>query len=512
MVAVRIYIHEEKLVNLLYEIGKLKCFHFIDARESIRDAQYIEPGEILFRTSSLISRLISLLSALKVKAKVEESPLVAKDLEQVLNEIEDEVGRIEDKVIKLQSEVAELRRRKGDEDRIRELEDKISRIAEEEGGRLASYLAILKNIRAIEEAKGFMAKILNVYIFEGWVPEKRVKELLASVEKYEGYIEILPSREKMPTIIENPGFLTVFERLVKTYGLPSSREIDPTIFFIISFPIIFGMMFGDIGHGILLLVFGSILHMLRRRMREEPRGLLNYIFNAGSLMMICAPAVILFGFLYGELFGSHEWFEAITGLHKPLWFSPSKNPILLFKYAIIVGVAQISFGLILDMINKLMNRMFKEAIIGPIMWMWLYWGGVYLVLTYGWGVFRVILNLNVIGPFIILPFAMMIAVRTVLHGIEGVAESLEQFISSLSHTISYVRILALNMIHGVFSKLFLPANPLMLASFIFGTLFVILGFEQLLAFIHTLRLHWVEWFSKFYRGTGIRFQPFTIEA
>lgn len=513
MVAVRVYIHEERLVDLLYELGKFRCFHFIDARGSIKDAQYIEPGETVFRAASLISRLNSILSSLKVKSRVEAaegSPLLAKDLEQFLSEVEGEVERVEDEVIKLQSEIAELKRRRGDEGRIRELEDRISRIAEEEGGKLASYLAMLKSLRAIEEAKGFMAKIMNVYIFEGWVPEKRVKDVLASVEKYEGYIEVLPSRDRTPTIIENPGFLAVFEKLVKTYGLPSSREIDPTIFFMISFPIIFGMMFGDIGHGILLLLFGSILHILRRRMGGEPRGLLSYIFNAGSLMILCAPAAILFGFLYGELFGSHEWFEALTGLHKPLWFSPSKNPILLFKYAIIVGIIQISFGLILDTVNKLMNRMFKEAIVGPIMWIWLYWSGVYLVLTYGWGVFKAIFNLEVIGPFIILPLAVMIATRVVLHGIGGFAESLEQFISSISHTISYVRILALNMIHGVFSRLLLPANPLMIAPFIFGTVFVILGFEQLLAFIHTLRLHWIEWFSKFYRGTGVRFQPFTI--
>ncbi|MCS7113030.1 MAG: V-type ATPase 116kDa subunit family protein [Nitrososphaerota archaeon] len=511
MVPIRIYIHEDRLNSFLYELGKLRCFQFTDARGSIKDAQYVESGETLFRISSILTRLNSLLSALKVEVKERVDLPVAESLEHILDEVEKEVGHVEDEVIKLQSEIAELRRRGVGGDEIRVLEDKISRIAMEKGKELSSYLSMLRNLKAIEEAKRFMAKMMNVYIIEGWIPEERVKDLSTCVEKCEGYVEVVSGSREAPTIVKNPGFLKVFEKLVKTYGLPSSREIDPTVFFIVSFPLIFGMMFGDVGHGILLLLFGSLLHLLSRRMKYEPKGFISYILNAGSLMIICSPTTIGFGFLYGELFGSHEWFEMVTGLHKPLWFSPLKEPMLLFKYAILIGVVQISFGLILDLANKLLNRMFKEAIIGPIMWMWLYWSGVYLVLTYGWNVFRIVFNLNISGPFLILPFAVMVAIRTLFHGIDGIAESLEQFISSLSHTLSYVRILALNMIHGVFSRLFLPANPLMFIAFTFGTIFVILGFEQLLAFIHTLRLHWVEWFSKFYRGNGIEFKPFAIE-
>jgi len=512
MTAVRIYVHEDELDNLLYEIGRLKCLHLIDARETIEGVQYVETGETLFRIASLVSRLSSLLSTLGVEARKEVSHPLIKNLGRFLDEVEDEVGRVEDEVLRIQSEIAELKRRGVGEEDIKKLESRVAEIAEEKSEKLSSYLNVLKTLMAMEEAKGLMAKTRSIYVFEGWVPEKSLEKVTACVEKCGGYITTVSKEGPSPTVVEHSKHLKVFEILVKTYGLPSNKEIDPTVFFALSFPIIFGMMFGDIGHGLLMLTFGLLLHWVRRRIKREPTGFLSYIFNAAPLMVICAPSSVFFGFLYGEFFGNHEWFIALTGFHKPLWFSPLKSPMTLFKYAILVGVVQISFGLILDFINKTMNRRFKEALTGPLMWMWLYWSGVYLVLTYGRDVFKVLFDPMVIGPFILLPFTAMAIVRTALHGARGVMESLEQLISSFSHTVSYLRILALNMIHGIFSKMFLPADPLGFIAFIFGTVFVILGFEQLLVFLHTLRLHWVEWFTKFYQGTGMKYQPFVIET
>lgn len=502
MIAVRVYIHGDKLNEFLYELGKLKCFHFSDIRKTLKDVQYVETGDTLFRISSLISRLNSIMTFLKIEVKDEEVNIPTGDLNAYLDEVEREVERIEDYITRIRSESTELKREVDERELVK--------IAEEKGKALSSTFNTLTILKAMEEAKGFMAKIKTIYVFEGYVPEKKVKEVSACVERYMGYLTIIHKEgEGAPVVTTYPKVLEAYHKLISSYKPLSSREINPTIILTLTFPLIFGIMFGDVGHGLLILLFGLLFNWIRRQMRREPSGIIGYILKGTPLMIACAIASIVFGFLYGEFFGSHEWFVALTGLHEPLWFSPLKNPMRLVKYAILIGVLHISLGLILDFINRLLNREFKEAL-SSLLWIWLYWSGSYLVFTHGWNVFKMILNPEIIIPFILLPLGAMTVYNIILHGIEGAMESMEQFISSISHTVSYLRIVALNMAHGFFSKLILPTDTIGFIIFAFGTLFLILGLEQFLAFIHTLRLHWVEWLSKFHKRADVEYKPFAI--
>lgn len=502
MVAVRVYVHGDKLNTLLYELGRLKCFHFSDVRKTLRDVQYVETRDTLFRINNLISRLNSIIMFLKIKVKDGEFSIPTGDLNAYLNEVEKEVESIEGYITRVRSEGTELERK--------EYEREYAKIVEEKGKTLSSMFNTLTALKVMEEAKGAIAKIKTIYVFEGYIPEEKVKEVSACIERQMGYLKIIPEEgENIPAVETSPKALEAFHKLITAYKPLNGREIDPTIIFAFTFPLIFGMMFGDVGHGLLILLFGILFNWIRRRMPREPSGIAGYVLKGAPLLIACAITSIIFGFLYGEFFGSHEWFVTLTGLHEPLWFSPLENPMMMIKYAILIGTLHISLGLIINLVNKLLNREYKEAL-SPLLWIWLYWSGSYLVFTYGWGVFKIILNLEIIIPFVFLPLGAMAVSNIVLHGTEGVAESMEQFLSSISHTVSYLRIVALNMAHGLLSKLILPASPVGFIAFVLGTLFLILGLEQFLAFLHTLRLHWVEWFSKFYTGADVEYKPFTI--
>jgi V/A-type H+/Na+-transporting ATPase subunit I len=228
------------------------------------------------------------------------------------------------------------------------------------------------------------------------------------------------------------------------------------------------------------------------------------------LLMLCAVSSIFFGFMYGEVFGSEQWFTILTGVKSAPWFSPVEHPTTLLRYAIYVGIAQITLGLLLDLLNKILAHRYKDALAGPIVWLWLYWSGAFLVVSYGFRVFTAIFDPSIVGVWIIPPALAMVALKLWQHRMMGLNEAFENLLVSFSHSVSYARILALKLVSSSFSALLLPASLIGIAPFIVGTVALILAFETLLAFLHTLRLHWIEWFSKFYQGTGRPFKPFAI--
>jgi vacuolar-type H+-ATPase subunit I/STV1 len=160
--------------------------------------------------------------------------------------------------------------------------------------------------------------------------------------------------------------------------------------------------------------------------------------------------------------------------------------------------------------NKVARREFEEAVLGPGLWLWFYLSSTSLVVTRGWDVIDVMYEPDTMGLFVLLPFGAMLLGSIRLEGYMGITKALEALLTSFSHTVSYARILALKIIGTSFSLLILPNSTLGFIPFFIGTLFLITIFETLLVFLHTLRLHWIEWFSKFYRGSGLQFRPFTL--
>jgi V/A-type H+-transporting ATPase subunit I len=284
-------------------------------------------------------------------------------------------------------------------------------------------------------------------------------------------------------------------------------------------------MFGDVGHGLIIAVLSAgLLYAKRKGTRYKEQsfgglgGLFNMILDGSGLLVLGGIAATVCGFLYGTVMGSEEWFRELTGFQQPLWFNPFMYPMTLLKISIIIGIIHVSSGLALDMVNKARNGDYRDLVAGPGLWLWFYLTLAYLVLTYGFSVISYVLsNIPLMLLLLGVPSGLMLIAKMKIEGpFEGIGRWMESMLASISHTISYIRIMAMKMIHDVFSLLFLGvlvSVPVYVGVPIFAvlTLVMIVILEAAFVFLQDLRLHWVEWFLKFYSGSGVPFRPFGIQ-
>jgi vacuolar-type H+-ATPase subunit I/STV1 len=381
--------------------------------------------------------------------------------------------------------------------------------------------------RVLEEAKGLCGKTESTYVIEGWLPANIIPELQQKLGKVsDGHCVVQDwSKRGSPTLLRNPRGTGLFQRLTLGFGTPTSSEIDPTVLWTVTYPLFFGLMFGDVGHGLLVFVVSAILMYAKRRGTRYPEqsfgglgSLFNMILDGSGLLMLGGAAAIVFGLLYGTFMGSEQWFVELTKLPSPLWFNPFKQPTKLLKVSIIIGIVHVSSGLILDIVNKVRNREYDELLAGPGLWLWFYLTFGYLILAHGFRLISYVLtNLPIVLAMLGIPAALMLVAKARIEGpFEGVGHWMESMFASISHTISYIRIMAMKMIHDVFSILFLGilfATPIYIGAPVFAllTIIMILVLETAFVFLQDLRLHWVEWFLKFYSGSGVAFKPFGIQ-
>ncbi len=410
---------------------------------------------------------------------------------------------------------------------VKKLKEELQKLARENLDKILEYKFLLGKEICIGNVKVKALKTPGTYLIKAFIPSDKAHLLEELRERLEGecIIKVKKAKRAPVKLARRPSFMGWVSSLVEGYGIPDYREIDPTVFMLPTFIIIFGLMFGDVGHGLLLLVTGLVFRYLSKRNVKLPSilgDLQDYLYKGSTFMILGGISATIVGFLYGEIFGSGTevthgdpgWFHMLTGLEKPLWFSPVHNTIYLLKVSIVVGIVQITFGLLLRLITQLMNREFKEAIVS-IAWLWLYTSGSYLVLTLGFDALTIPFTLdNLSLTFFYAPLASLFIANMISHGVGGLMEALEQFISSFSHSISYARIMALALLHAVLAKVFLQFGAgLGTIGFIIGAAvgsIFILALESVICFMHTLRLHWVEWFLKFYRATGSPYEPFSL--
>jgi V/A-type H+-transporting ATPase subunit I len=452
------------------------------------------------------------------------------------------------------------------EEELERLKKRKDSISYEWGPRLLGAWEVLDIERQRIEAKIYLAHTNDLVKVWGWVPEGSQEKLEAILRKNTlGQVVIEFEHPDFaeydsPTYIQNPSFMSPAQDIVTAFGTPSKHDLDPTKILFFTFPLIFGLIFADVGQGFLIFLIGFAA--LRARRKGDDWGdILGYIQSGAEGLIMMGLFSILGGFLFGEFFGAQTVIEPIWPIFAHHLENGHENPYRtahMLKLAIEVGALHIMLGIILNLVGKIKHHESRSAIVA-LSYAWMYLGFINLLfgisytninawfsntgsvnlwipiagIGYGIGNNGVYPTIP-ISPLIftviafILPFIIM-AITSMMGGMEGAVHFMEYGIGTISHTVSYARIFALNIVHMILSSVFisLPAIVIIpiphvslfgveiiptgaylpLLGAIVGT--IIVGMlEGLLAFMHTLRLHYVEWFSKFMHGGGIPFLPY----
>lgn len=342
------------------------------------------------------------------------------------------------------------------------------------------------------------------YILEAWVPEGSqdiVKAAIndASSDQCEVYFSEPEFGETPPTLLSNPGMMKVFENLVKRYGLPSYYEMDPTWLIFLTFPFIFGMMYGDVGHGIvLLLVSMGIFLSGKKRFKRFIK-----FKELSPILIMCSVFSVIFGLLYGEFFGLK--FE-------PLWLSPSENISYFLVLSVWAGVLHMVLGFILNAINLWKNKKYQRSIF-QAQWIIFSVSSILFFTRYpGSDLF-----FHGLLVLILLPGISMVLSGILINSVEGMgglSGIMVPFYLGVKYAMqlmSYMRVLIMALAHSTISATIIALSGKSVFSIIIAgiiTFVLIIIVETFIVFIQTLRLHWVEWFYLFYKGRGREFTPF----
>ncbi len=421
--------------------------------------------------------------------------------------------------------------------RLRELKDKLDAISRTDGEFLLVNKEVVGAERAFEQAKAYTGKTESTSMIEGWMPASKIGAIRTALQEMcNGEVIIKDWASKnAPTNVSKPKFpmLQVFEKLTIGFGVPNSNEVDPTILWLVTYPLFFGFMFGDVGNGFVVMIVSAIFWLKKKQGLVIPDnsygglgGVFSMIIQGAPLLVLSGASALVVGFLYGTVFGSVEWFRLLTGLPGPLWFEPFANIRLMLRLSITIGVIHIMSGLALDLFNKAYAKEYRELISGPLVWLWFYGAFGITLLQYGLRFPNYLFdprNTTDIFLRIGVPLIAMMGLKFWSEGAMGLMHAFENLLSSLSHTISYVRILAMKLIDDVFLRLFLGVLIFFMAwgniaGTVLGyvlfsalTIVLILILETAFVFMQSLRLHWVEWFMKFYGGSGTAFKPYGAE-
>lgn len=356
------------------------------------------------------------------------------------------------------------------------------------------------------------------YAIGGWIAAPAVPEMKAAVEAASGgradIVLLTPDVKDPhppPTKMQNPAFLRPFAYLVRIFGCPGYDEIDPTPLTAMTFMFMYGLMFGDVGHGLMLALLG--LTIVKRK-EGTIRLLGKVIFTAGI-------SGALFGFLYGSVFGREDILPA-------LWIRPLDNIPQLLTVSVGGGVLLLSTGFLVFVCRAARSRDWGAFFFGTtgLTGLWLYWAlvvGGYAAAR-GWMPFWLLVWLAGLPALLLMmraPLQRLVRKKRPLlqDGIavtvaRGFFELFEKIISDAGNSLSFLRLGAFAVAHaGLMRVIFALADHggdiASVLIVVVGTLTVVV-FEGLVVGIQAMRLQYYEFFSRFFSGQGIPFEPFTL--
>lgn len=354
--------------------------------------------------------------------------------------------------------------------------------------------------------------VLDAYIIVGWITEEDSISLGLELNRDTEVVYIVEDedsgvRSKPPTKLHNPKLFKPFEMFTRMYGMPAYDEMDPTIFVGITYAFIFGMMFGDFGQGLVLLLGGAWLYKKKN-------------IALAAILSFAGLFSTMFGFAYGSVFG----YEHVL---PTLWLKPMEETTTILVVSVVFGISLIIVAMIINIINKVRQGRIGEALFdtngvsGLVFYIAaLTAAGLMLlgnVTIAGW----------IVAIFIGLPLLLTAFKEPIIrfmehekHLIKGKKgeylmetffEMFEVLLSYVTNTISFVRIGAFALSHaGMMSVVHMLSETTRgqnIIVLILGNLLV-MGLEGLIVGIQVLRLEYYEMFSRFFTAGGKEFKPY----
>ena len=417
-------------------------------------------------------------------------------------------------------------------------EEALRAVASDAAPVLADLQYLASTERMILEAQQNFPRTQSTVLVSGWVPaadsvgvDRRLLEITAGRCAIESTDPKGVPDHEIPVLLRHPRVLRPFEMLVTNYGLPTYREFEPTLFVAVSYVLMFGMMFGDAGNGLVISLAGLALLLKGRTVGVR---------DAGQLMLYLGLSSVGFGIYYGSYFGVTRIGGHVLG-NDPL----EGNPLMLMVAAVAFGVLLMSLGLVLNIINCVRRSDILGALMGRfgLAGAAFYWGCLGLLLYVGildrgqapWWMALAIIVLPLLAVAVKEPLHFLLARRHAEREgghsqgglgeavVESAVEAFEAIIGYLANTISFVRLAAYAMSHAaVLMASFTIARQfeegmgglgtvLSVTVIVLGNIIAIL-LEGVVAAVQALRLEYYEFFGKFFSGAGQAFKPFRLPA
>lgn len=356
--------------------------------------------------------------------------------------------------------------------------------------------------------------VQEYYILYGWMSKGDAEHLLEETED-DALIQITPEetdgdiKAEPPTKLKNPSIFRPFEMFVTMYGLPAYNEMDPTIFVALTYSLMFGIMFGDVGQGLCLLVGGFVLYRVKK-------------MNLAAILSLAGVWSTVFGFLYGSIFGFEDILE-------PLWMRPMDNIMTTLVLAIGFGAILILIAMVINLVNALRAKergrlLFSQSGVAGIL---CYGSALLCILLYvtghplpATGILVAAVGVPLLAIMLKEPLGNLLerkghvfpAGSKAMYFVEAFVELFDVVLSYATNSISFVRVGAFALSHAGMMGVVLTLSGYESGSpnwlvVVLGNI-VVTGLEGLVVGIQVLRLEYYEMFSRFYKGSGKPFRSF----
>ena len=380
-------------------------------------------------------------------------------------------------------------------------------------------LCILKELLEIEAEKSAafrkMAATKNIIALEGYFPAKKEKEILSRLLPFERIGVKVRDPEEEPSIrLSNTGFFKPFESLTELYGLPRYTEVDPTKFFAVFFTLFFGIMMTDFVYGVFIAVLG---YALSRMVKEGG------VHDVAAILFYGGMATAACGVAFGSYFGDFATGADYLNLSLPKVVDPLYGAMEILIFSLAIGLVHLIVSNFLGFYQRNKNQSMRAAVIENLSWLLLMFGIIGASLCLVLGTSTQIITL-VAGVPIIVSIVIVMA-NGIKDGMAGLITGFMSFPGFMGNWLSYARLLAMalstagiGMVVNLFASMMWGIT---LGGLQIGVLFGVLMFlgghlfnmsiNGLGAFVHSLRLHYVEFFSYFYDADGKKFEPLQIK-